>query len=175
VVALGGVVVDHVQDHLDAGGVQPAHHLLELADLLAVVARVRVAAGGREEVDGAVAPVVAQPLLDQEVLVDDLVDRQQLDGGDAERLQVLDDRGVANGGVGAADLLRHLGVEHREPLDVRLVDDRLVPGDAWAAVALPVERGVDHHALRHAPGAVLVVEDPVLPGLVEGVGEGVAP
>ena len=30
-VALGGVVVDDVEDHLDAGGVQRAHHHLELA------------------------------------------------------------------------------------------------------------------------------------------------
>ena len=31
VVALGGVVVDHVEDDLDAGRVQRAHHHLELA------------------------------------------------------------------------------------------------------------------------------------------------
>ena len=32
--ALGGVVVDDVEDHLDAGGVEVLHHLLELGDLL---------------------------------------------------------------------------------------------------------------------------------------------
>ena len=32
VVALGGVVVDHVEDDFEAGGVQRAHHHLELAD-----------------------------------------------------------------------------------------------------------------------------------------------
>ncbi len=31
VVALGGVVVDHVEDDLDAGRVEVFHHLLELA------------------------------------------------------------------------------------------------------------------------------------------------
>ena len=30
-VAFGRVVVDHVENHLDAGGVQVAHHRLELA------------------------------------------------------------------------------------------------------------------------------------------------
>ena len=30
VVALGGVVVDDVEDHLDAGGVERLHHRLEL-------------------------------------------------------------------------------------------------------------------------------------------------
>ena len=34
---LGGVVVDHVQDDLEAGAVQRLDHLLELADLLAAV------------------------------------------------------------------------------------------------------------------------------------------
>src|SRR5215207_6748947 len=33
-VALGGVVIDHVQDHLDPGGVQRLDHLLELGNLL---------------------------------------------------------------------------------------------------------------------------------------------
>ena len=31
-VALGGVVVDDVEDHLDAGVVEVRHHLLELGD-----------------------------------------------------------------------------------------------------------------------------------------------
>ena len=31
-VAFGGVVVDHVEDHLDAGVVQRRHHLLELGE-----------------------------------------------------------------------------------------------------------------------------------------------
>jgi hypothetical protein len=35
VVALGRVVVDDVEDHLDAGLVQGLHHLLELLHLLA--------------------------------------------------------------------------------------------------------------------------------------------
>jgi hypothetical protein len=34
-VAFGGVVVDHVEDHLDAGLVQRLDHGLELLDLLA--------------------------------------------------------------------------------------------------------------------------------------------
>ena len=40
VVALGGVVEDHVEDHLEAGGVQGAHHRLELVHLLAAAPRV---------------------------------------------------------------------------------------------------------------------------------------
>jgi hypothetical protein len=57
VVALGGVVVDDVEDHLDAGRCS-AHHGLELGDLLAAGRR-RVAGVGGEEPDRVVAPVVA--------------------------------------------------------------------------------------------------------------------
>ena len=60
VVALGGVVVDHVEDHLDAGVVQGLDHLLELLHLLALLAPGRVVVVGGEEGDGVVAPVVAQ-------------------------------------------------------------------------------------------------------------------
>ena len=44
-VALGGVVVDHVEDHLDAGGVQRPHHHLELLHRLLRGARGRHSGG----------------------------------------------------------------------------------------------------------------------------------
>ncbi len=40
-VALGGVVVDDVEDHLDAGVVQRLHQLLELLHLLAALPALR--------------------------------------------------------------------------------------------------------------------------------------
>src|SRR5918999_1716893 len=76
VVALAGVVVDDVEDDLDAGIVQPLHHRLELADR--VIGRAEADVRG-EEGDRVVAPIVDQAALDQVPLVDVLVDRQQLD------------------------------------------------------------------------------------------------
>ena len=81
-----------------------------------------------EEAERVVAPVVDQPLLDQEAVVDVVVDRQQLDGGDAQVEEVLDRRLGGQPGVGAAELLGHAGMQLREALDVDLVDERLVPG-----------------------------------------------
>ena len=55
-------------------------------------------------------------------------------------LQVLD-RGLGReAGVGAAKILAHLLVQLREALDVRLVDDRLVPRACRRTVVFPVER-----------------------------------
>jgi hypothetical protein len=48
-------------------------------------------------------------------------------------------------------------VQLGEALDVGLVDDRLVVGDVERAVALPVEERVDHHAVQHVRGGVVVV------------------
>ena len=94
VVALGGVVVDHVEDHLDPRLVQRLDHALELAHLLAGLAGGGVGRVRGEEADRRVAPVVGQPAVGEERLVGDVVDRQQLDRGHAELLQ------VADGGVG---------------------------------------------------------------------------
>ena len=58
-VAFGGVVVDDIEDHLDARRVQRPHHLLELVDLAARITRRGVARVGREVADRVVAPVVA--------------------------------------------------------------------------------------------------------------------
>ena len=59
-VALGGVVVDHVEDDLDARRVQRLDHRLELADLLAALPGRAVAVVRGEEADRVVAPVVGQ-------------------------------------------------------------------------------------------------------------------
>ena len=66
----------------------------------------RVARLRREEAERVVAPVVRQPLFDQHAVVDEAVDRQQLDGGDAEALQMLDRCRLRQAAVGAAQVLR---------------------------------------------------------------------
>ena len=154
-VALGGVVVDHVEDHLDPGVVQMRHHLLELGE--GEVGIGRVAPGRREEADRVVAPVVLEALLEQVAVVDEGVDRQQLDRGDAERAHVVGELGAGQAGIGAAQLLRQRRMAHGQAAHMRLVDDRLLPGDAPPPVA-PGEGGIDHAGLHHVGGAVALVE-----------------
>ncbi len=169
VVALAGVVVDDVEQHLDAGAVQRLHHALELVHHVewtgAGVARV-----GREVAERVVAPVVGQPLGLEEPLVHRLLHREELHRGDAEPLEVVDDRRVGEAAVGPAEVLRDIGVAHGEALHVRLVDDEARPDDARALHALPVEAAIHHDAPRHAGSAVAVVEGEVRPPAPHAVG-----
>ena len=88
-VAFGGVVVDDVEDHLDAGGVQRGARRcrISLAEPSDEIARL-----DGEEAERIVAPVVAQLLLEQMTVLHEGMDRQQLDGRDAEPAQVVDHR-----------------------------------------------------------------------------------
>ncbi len=186
-VALGGVVVDHVEDDLDAGGVEGLHHLLELRHLLAPVAVAGVEVVRGQVGDRVVPPVVAQPQLDQAAVVHELVHRHELDRGDAQGLEVLDDGIADQARIGAALLLGHVGVAHGEAPDVRLVHQRLVPRHPRRPVVAPVEVRVGHHRLGHERGTVgvvggptgtrveAIVEDGVVPldGAVHGLGVGV--
>ena len=113
------------------------HHLLELAHRLAAG---REAVVGREEADRVVAPVVGQAALDQVALVDVLVHRQQLHGGHAQPLQVLDGRVRGQPAVRAAQLLGYVGMPLREALDVDLVDERPLPGRSSAGGRRPSRR-----------------------------------
>ena len=92
VVAFGGVVVDDVEDHLDAGLVEGPHHRLELGDRAARVLVRRILVVRCEETECVVAPVVSQPEIEQPVVVQELVHRHQFDRGDVQRLEVVDDR-----------------------------------------------------------------------------------
>ena len=161
VVALGGVVVDHVEDDLDAGLVQRLDHPLELRDLLAPGAVRRILVVRGEEADRVVAPVVPQPLVEQGEVLDELVDRHELDGGDAQLGEVLDRGGVTDAGVGAADVLGHVFEQLGQALDVGLVDDRVVVLVLGLAVLAPVEERVDDDRRQRLAQAVLGVGDVV--------------
>ena len=155
VIALRRVVVDDVEDHFEAGGMQRLHHRLELA----FGARGRRVVLMRGEVaDRVVAPEVAQTLLDEMPVVHEVVHRHQLHRRDAEALQIVDDRRGGESRVRAAILRRHIGMLHREAAHVHLVDDRVVPRRTRTAVIAPGERRIDHLALRHAQRVVAPVE-----------------
>ena len=150
--ALGRVVVDHVEDHLDADAVEPLHHGAELRHLAAGcrgVVRMR-----REEGDRVVPPVVREAALHQLGLGDEVVHRHQLDGGHAQREQVLEHGVHAETEVRSTQRLRHPGMELREPPQMALVDHRATPRRARRPVVAPAEGGFDDDALRHGSGAV---------------------
>ena len=168
---LGRVVVDDVEQHLDAGGVEQLDHALELTDHLV---RVRIARIGRvrgEEADRVVAPVVAQPDLLQVRLVDEGVHRQQLHARHPEPPEVLDRHRVRHPRVGPAQVLGHPRQQPRHLPDVHLVDDPLVAGDRRGSVLAPVEAGVDDDAPRDEGGRVTLRAHRGIPlaGLVDDV------
>ena len=90
VIALAGMVVNDVENYLQARRVKPLHHLLEFGHLLAQNAAARVGGMGREIANRIVAPVVRQPFLLQMLVVDEMVNGQQLDGSHSELFEVFD-------------------------------------------------------------------------------------
>jgi hypothetical protein len=110
VIALRGVVVDDVEEDLDAGPVQRLHELLELANLAADLGTGPVAHVGREEPDAVVAPVVPEPPVEQDLIVDERMHRHELDRRDAELAQVADHRRVCHAEVRSPQVLGDLGV-----------------------------------------------------------------
>ncbi|OPZ08098.1 MAG: hypothetical protein BWZ08_01406 [candidate division BRC1 bacterium ADurb.BinA292] len=153
-VAFGGVVVDDVEDDFDSGGVQRLDHLFELVDLLAQLAAGGIFVVRREKADRVVAPVIAQPALEQVRVVHELVDRHQFHGRHAQALQIIHGGRMRQAGVRPAHLLRHVGMALCEALDVQLVDDRFVQRDLGAQIVAPRKRRVDHDRTRHERRAV---------------------
>jgi hypothetical protein len=98
------------------------------------------------------------------------VNRHQLHRGDAERAQVVDDRGVCERGVGAPKRLRNVRVQAREPADVRFVEHRTVQRRSRERVATPVESRIDHDRARGAE-LVRLGRDEIAVGAFERVRE----
>jgi hypothetical protein len=175
VVALAGVVVDDVEDHLDADPVEGLHHRLEFVHLLPGRAQ-GVAGVGRKVADRVVAPVVGEAAIEELPRDEEVVHGKQLDGGDAEREQVVQHGVRDEAEIAAPELRRHRGVPGGHALHVTLVDDGARPGRARRPVVAPAEGVVHHDALRHAARAVGTALREVRAGVADAIGEqGVAP
>jgi len=153
-VALGGVVVHHVEDHLDPGRVQRFHHRLEFVYLPVPLSGGRIAVVRGEVADGAIAPVISETLTDREIVRHELVHRHQLDSGHTEALQVADDGRVSQPRIRALQLRRNLWMTPRQATDMDLVDDRVGVGDLRAPIVPPVEDRIDYHRSHHVRRAV---------------------
>ena len=133
-VALGGVVVDDVEHHLDAGVVQPRHRGAEGVERIVLrVARLR-----REEATACCSPS-SWPASSRPAR-----GRRRRRGSAAarcvvtpSRLQMLDHRRRRQAAEGAAQVRRHVLALLRQALDVGLVDDGVFPGDVGARSRRP--------------------------------------
>ena len=160
-VAFGGVVVHHIQNHFNAVAVQFPDHILKFGDLPARLARRTVFGVGRKKPDGIVAPVIAQSFVEQVAVMHELVYRHQFDSGYAQVFQVAYGFGRAQGGIRAPDGGVNAGMQFGETLDVHFVDQRLVHRDIGRRIALPVKLVVHHHRFQGVGGIVLVVRQRV--------------
>ena len=160
------MVIDDVDDDFDAAPVEALHHLLEFTRCLA--------SGGRQSAirseirQRVVAPVVGHPASGELHLVDPLVHGHELDGRDAKRLEMRHRRVGGEPEKGAALLGRHGRMKPGEPLHVKLVKNRVMPGDTGRLVAFPVERVVDDDRLRLACRVVSVIGRKVAQAPVTG-------
>ena len=86
----------------------------------------------------------------------------QLDGRHAKRRQVTDGRFGREAKIGPPQPLRNVRVEFRESFDVKLVDERVVPGRSQRPVVTPRKCAVDDRRQRGERRAVAVVEGRIL-------------
>ena len=149
-VALGGVVVDHIQQHFDAGVVAGGHQLAHLMAGLQRIATAAVAVVGCEPAQGAVPPhvVAARGGIGRV----EAEHRQQLHRRDAQLLEV--GQLLDQAQVGAAVFHGDPGIlTAGEAPHMQLVDHRALPAVARARMGLKIEQiPFAHHRLEAGMG-----------------------
>ena len=163
-IALGGVVVDHVEHHLQARAVQRVHHGAELVAHAGVVGGRgpvhRQARVGHEVRERVVTPMVAQAFFQQVALGDAALHRQQAQRGDAQAPEMRQHGGAGQTREAAALASLDARVQGGERLDLRLIEHGARhghprPGREGFAGG-PFARPVQHARLGHARGVVPV-------------------
>src|SRR6266536_5434917 len=89
------MIVNYIEKHFDSGSVKAAHHRLEFGDLLAQLPATGVLRMRREKSDRIVAPVIRQPAIDQDFVVNMRMHWQQFDRGHAKSFQIINSRRAA--------------------------------------------------------------------------------
>ena len=84
---------------------------------------------------------------------------------------MLDHRGSGEPAIGAAPGRRHVLAQLRHAFDVRLIDDRIAPGDVRTLRLRPRHRLVDHNRLGHAPGIVTPIEGEIVTAAAGAIAE----
>src|SRR5262245_18459081 len=117
------MIVDDIENDLDAGIVQRAHRTLKALDAgIAEIARLRRKIGKR-----GTAPVIFEILLNEKTVIDKGVDRQKFKRRNADLLQMFDDFRVAERRVGAAPGFWHIRMKLGQAFDMRFINDRIAP------------------------------------------------
>src|SRR5205085_4200278 len=122
------MVVDHVQNDLDARAMEGLDHALEFPYMAASNRRGGIANIGSKKADRIVAPVVGEASILQMFIVDELLNGEQLNGGHSQGKQMVDDGGGGQCSIGSTLRFRDVGVSGREALDVHFIDNCFVPG-----------------------------------------------
>ena len=118
------MVIDHVEDDGDASFVERLHHLLELQDATdGIIGVGGIAAFGHVVVHRVVAPVVLGLVEARLINGAEVIARQDMDGIDAQRLQVVDGPRFGEG----EELTRilRIGTGNGEVTVVHLIDNEV--------------------------------------------------
>ena len=91
-VAFCRVVEHHVENDFQTGRMQRTHHRTELGDDRLPVAARRIARLRGKETEGVVAPVVASAIAGQMFFVEEIMHRQQVDGGNSQAPEMVEHR-----------------------------------------------------------------------------------
>jgi hypothetical protein len=111
------VVVNYVEDDLQVSIMEMGDHLFEFRDRSGCeVTRIR-----SEEADSIVAPIISQSLLEQQAIVDEGLERKQLDGSDAQASDVVDDFLTRQARKATTKVFRDICIALCETFDVQLV------------------------------------------------------
>ncbi|MNI47513.1 hypothetical protein D3C73_1020380 [compost metagenome] len=85
-----------------------------------------------------VAPVVRQPQPLQSRLAGEMHHGQQFQRSNAETLEIVDHHRMTERFVSAANLLRNVRVQIRQPFNMRFVDNGIAPRRARRGIVFPV-------------------------------------
>src|SRR5688572_8832062 len=114
-IAFASVVVDHIEDDLDAGLMQPIHSRGDFFELTGS----HISRLGRKESKRVIAPVITQVTFQQMPILGKGMYGKQLNGGYTYLVQMVDQYLTIQARKGTPDVIRNQGMPHGKAANMR--------------------------------------------------------
>jgi hypothetical protein len=153
-IAFCRVIINYIEDHLNARSMHFLHHVFKFYYLFSGNASAGIAHIGRKKTNGIITPIIGETFFVEVAIGNKMMYGHQLNRGNTQLFEIADGNRMGKPCISTSYFFRYIGVELCESFYMRFVDHRFMIRYFGRAIFPPVKVIIDDHAFGNKWGAV---------------------